>query len=350
MLLQRSSRDLRRSARFSALLAALAVALATASVRAQSDTLAAATIAFDQAEQLMASGNVADACSKYGESQRLDPQLGTLLHLADCLEQNGQTASAWAAFRQAQELAQKHGDARESIAVDHIKRLAPRLSKLQIDASANPDTSSLHVELDHVVVGSALWGAAIPTDPGTHMLSATSAGKRTWTGTVTVRADGSTSTVTIPALAALPSAAPKSPAGTAASSQVSSVGRDGTAPSSSQNPNGSFLARHWPAVTVVGFGLVGVGVGSVFGLQSKSKHDEAAKHCDGNACTDRTGVGLKSDAITAGNISTVAFIVGAVGLGAGTVLWLTESSRSEQTSRSVGVGVSLSGVRLQGAF
>jgi hypothetical protein len=43
---------------------------------------------FDEAERLVASGKYADACPKYAESNRLDPQLGVLMYLADCYEEN----------------------------------------------------------------------------------------------------------------------------------------------------------------------------------------------------------------------------------------------------------------------
>ncbi|HEX5098164.1 MAG TPA: hypothetical protein VFV94_01635, partial [Polyangiaceae bacterium] len=88
---------------------ALSGMLLTAQVSAQ-DARAAAVLAYDQAEALMAAGKVAEACPRYAESQKLDPQLGTLLHLADCLEKKGQTASAWAAFRDASEIAEQRGD------------------------------------------------------------------------------------------------------------------------------------------------------------------------------------------------------------------------------------------------
>jgi len=67
---------------------------------------------FDAAAALAEKGRYADACPKYAESYRLDPQLGAVLHLADCLEHNGELASAYAAFREASELAAKKGDPR----------------------------------------------------------------------------------------------------------------------------------------------------------------------------------------------------------------------------------------------
>src|SRR5690349_12341464 len=102
---------------------------------AQQEAKAAAVSAFDEARRLSEAGQVAEACLKFGESQRLDPQLGTLLHLADCLERNGQTASAWASFRDAAELAATRGDQRQALAEERAASLLPRLSKLQIEVA-----------------------------------------------------------------------------------------------------------------------------------------------------------------------------------------------------------------------
>src|SRR5690606_27175102 len=94
-------------------LVALSILLVATVAPAQNAKKAAAIVAFDEAQSLMESGELAEACKKYGQSHRLDPQLGTLLHWAHCLEQIGHTASAWAGFREAAELAEAKGDSRK---------------------------------------------------------------------------------------------------------------------------------------------------------------------------------------------------------------------------------------------
>src|SRR5260221_10377355 len=65
---------------------------------AQQRDPAAAQALFDQARALTRQGRYAEACPKLLESNRLDPGIGTQFHLAECYEQNGQVATAWATF------------------------------------------------------------------------------------------------------------------------------------------------------------------------------------------------------------------------------------------------------------
>jgi hypothetical protein len=303
--------------------------------RAQEGAKAAAVSAFDEARQLMEAGQVADACLKFGESQRLDPQLGTLLHLADCLEKNGQTASAWASFRDAAELAGTRGDARQALAEERATSLLPRLSKLQIEVDPSNDLKVLHVERGNVVVGRALWGAPIPTDPGPHTVKASSPGRQPWTGTVVVKADGSTASIKIPLLQ---EQVPTSPEASAAPAQTTGQ----SAGESPVAPRRNLLAERWPALVAGGVGLIGIGIGAGFGIKSMSNGNDAEEFCDGKNCTDPRGVELKKDAISAGNISTVAFIAGGVALAAGGVLWFTlpfgKRSQADQTGLLLGPG------------
>lgn len=305
---------------------------------AQEGGKAAAVSAFDQAFKLLESGQVAEACLKLGESQRLDPQLGTLLHLADCLERNGQTATAWAGFRDAAELAASRGDQRQALAEERAAALQPRLSKLLIEVTPGNDLELLHVERDNVVVGKALWGAPIPTDPGPHDITVTAPGRRPWKGSVVIKADGSTVSIRVPVLE---TEVPTSPE---ASADKASQSPNVAAP---RNPG--IFEQHWPAVVAGAVGVVGLAVGTGFGIKSMSKGDEADQYCEGKLCTDSRGLELKKDAIAAGNVSTVAFAMGGVALAAGGVLWFAlpmGSPREQQASVVVG----LAHVGIRGTF
>ena len=64
-------------------------------VGAQSNKATAEAL-FTEGRALATSGKCAEAIPKFQASQKLDPGVGTLLNLAECYEQVGKTASAWA--------------------------------------------------------------------------------------------------------------------------------------------------------------------------------------------------------------------------------------------------------------
>jgi hypothetical protein len=88
-----------------------------------------------------------------------------------------------------------------------------------------------------------------------------------------------------------------------------------------------------PTLRYVGYGLagagvVGLGLGAVFGLTAIAKKNDAK--CDGNGFCD---AGPRADALDAARVSTIAFVAGAV-LGAGGValILLSPSSSSSSTT------------------
>jgi hypothetical protein len=318
---------------------------ASSSAPAQGESKAAATAAFDEAQRLLGEGKVAEACLKFGESHRLDPQLGALLNLADCLERNGQTASAWAAFREAAELAQQRRDPRQRDAEERGQALMGRLSKLQINVPPGMDPSSLHVVRGEVVVGRALFGTPTPTDPGPHQITVSASGYRPWRTTALVRADGSTTVIEVPELEKERPASPET-----------SITPKEPKQTTRTRPAGAASAGVWPprwaALTAGGVGVAGIALGTIFGLRSKAKRDESADYCDGNLCSEPRGVTLGDEAITAGNVSTVAFIVGGVGLAGGATLWILGNRRpsSSKADTAINMGVGPGQVVMQGSF
>lgn len=65
-----------------------------------------------------------------------------------------------------------------------------------------------------------------------------------------------------------------------------------------------------------GLGVVGVAIGTITGLSSISKVDDVKKDCNGNSCPPSREDDLDS-ARSLGTVSTIAFIAGGIGIGAG---------------------------------
>jgi len=112
-----------RAARLLALTLACAT-LPSRTAHAQSATdSATAESLFNEALALLERKMPAEACPKLEASQRFDPGVGTLLYLADCYQQLGRTASAWATFREAAYMAKDRKDDREPMAVENARNL-----------------------------------------------------------------------------------------------------------------------------------------------------------------------------------------------------------------------------------
>jgi hypothetical protein len=104
------------------------------------------------------------------------------------------------------------------------------------------------------------------------------------------------------------------------------------------NSAGTFGTQRIVALAAGGVGLAGIAVGTVFGLKSKSLYDEsqAPGVCTKSACDTTHGVELIDRARYAGDVSTVAFVVGGAGLVAGATLWFTTPRSGPQLALGIG--------------
>jgi hypothetical protein len=343
--------------RVPALTAALLVLASPVRLRAQA-TEAAATALFDDGRKLMTQHRYPEACPKLAESQRLAPSGGTLLNLADCYEHTGQTASAWVAWKDAAARADAAGKADvENKALARAAALEPGLAKLAIAVAPGSGVSGLEIKRDGVAVGPAEYGLPIPVDPGRHLIEAAAPKKKEWSAIIEVLPKQSDARVTVtladeveagPPAVPAPPPAPlgNAPEPTHAAS-ASATDRPATGAGSTQRTLG-FVA--------LGVGVAGVAVGSAFGLVAMSKNNEALgpQNCRTSTLCNQTGLSLTSDAKNDATLSTIAFGVGAAGLVAGAVLWLTAPKTPVPAAGAVRVapevGRSYGGVSVGGAW
>lgn len=268
--------------------------LAAAQPRQGQDPAAAEAL-FDDARRLMQNGQYAEACPKLEASQRLDPGVGTLLNLGDCLEHNGQRASAWARFREAASAAVTAGQPqREREARSRAATLEPTLAKIVLRVRP---TDGLTIRRDDVVLEPELWGTPLPLDAGEHTLVASAKGHASWTTRLHVGKsdEGKTTTIEVPSL----------PPETAS-------GGTSEPPSNVQRPI---------ALGVGVTGLVALGVAGGFALRASALQDDAESRCTANGCNDDA----RNDARDAGrlaDVATGALITGSVLVAAAAVLWV----------------------------
>ena len=88
----------------------------------------------------------------------------------------------------------------------------------------------------------------------------------------------------------------------------------------------SLGAQRVASLVTLGVGVVGVGAGVAFLTRAKSKSNDADSICPGSICQSDAALQMNHDARTAGNLATVAFAVGALGIAGGVALWLTAPS------------------------
>lgn len=299
-----------------------------------------AVLLFDEGEKLFAAGRYADACPKYAESYRLDPQIGALLHVAECFEKTGKLASAWGSWREAEELAAKNGDDRADLARTRATALEPRLSRLTITVDARARLEGLTVKRDAVPVAAPLWDTAAPVDPGRHQIEASAPGHRPWTTEVTVSTEGQALRVDIPVLEPAP-AELVTPSG-------ANAAPPDHAPDASQAKGPS--AKRVAGYIVLGVGSASLITAGVLGAKAIQQHSLYEDRCSGGkTCTSE----YQDYYDTYQTNQTLAFVaagVGVVGVGVGLYLLLSGDSSPSTDQAFVRPWVGLSAVGATGAF
>jgi serine/threonine-protein kinase len=112
-------------------------------------------------------------------------------------------------------------------------------------------------------------------------------------------------------------------------------------------------------LVVGGVGVIGLGAGAVFGLQAKSKNDEALQpqNCRTPTLCTPNGLSLTTDAKNAATISTVSFVAGGALVAGGLAMFLLAPSSSGSSTPPAHGGMRVTpwlgpvgGLSLDGAF
>jgi hypothetical protein len=277
--------------------------------------------------KLADAGNCQEAVDRLSRAEKLFHAPTTLGRLGECQIQIGKVVdgtenlnrvvreqlapNAPPAFVQAQERAKK-------VLADSKGKIA----KLKIAVAAPPD-AQVTVKIDGELVPSANLNMNRPTDPGEHTVEAMAPGYKRATAKVTL-AEGGADSVAL-TLEIDPNA-PK-PEPTAAPSAGPTAAQPSQSPAPTAESPAAAPPNRIPAYVAFGVGGVGVVLGSVFGLMASSKKSDLDAACTAKICgadqqkTINDGKGFAT-------VSTVGFVVGAVGLAVGTYLYLTAGPSS----------------------
>lgn len=275
----------------------LALGLVPVAARAEQHDSAAADALFEQGRKAADAGDFVTACQKFYESNRLDPAPGTVLNIADCEEKQGHVATAWTRFEEARQRLPE-SDERAGIARQRAQQLKPRIPLLTVRLVAPP--AGARVLRDGIELGAASLDTPLPVDPGPHEIVVEAPGRARGSLRFSL-AERETKTVEV-----------------RAGAEAEQRKRLPPPPSNSSSTLGWILG---------GVGVVGLGVGTVTGLMVLGKKSTADDHCPGKRC-DQTGVDAAEDGRALSPVSTVGFIVGALGLATGAYLLLSSDEKA----------------------
>jgi hypothetical protein len=178
-----------------------------------------------------------------------------------------------------------------------------------------------------VPVGAGSLGTPLPVEPGAHVVEVSAPGRADKRFEITL-AEGQRSELVVE---------PGPPTGATDSGE----------PRASAEGN---VGLRTAGFVVGGLGIVGLGIGTAFGVSALSKNAESKDTCDANNVCDPSGKTLRDSARSAGNASTIAFIAGGVLFAAGAVLVLTSPTKKSRSALRVeasplfardGAGISL---------
>jgi hypothetical protein len=248
-----------------------------------------------------------------------------------------------------------------------VEAAIPTLVLVAKDATGR-DVTGVRVTMDGHVLVESLGGAALAVDPGEHKFYFEAAGLPLAEKTIVLRAGEKDRREFVVFSAALPPGAVAAAAPTAAPPTAPAAAPTGTPLATAPAP-ASQASDAQPAEAVRdgstqrmiglvlgGAGAVGLVLGGVFGVMTKSTYDHAlgsecgsaAGYTNAMACTP-AGVQDVRASHDQATLSTVSFVVGAALLGGGAYLYFT-APKATKVGVSPLVGPTGAGLRLGGTW
>ena len=294
--------------------------------QAQGDPGRADTL-YREAVELFKAGNVKGACAKLDESFNLEAKTQTLFSLAKCRQREGRVATAWLQFGELVKRGEREGDAAKlaeyKAKYAELDRLVPRAT---LKLEAHPEVTD--VKLDGKSIPRSEWTAPVPVDPGEHVFIFSGTGKLDAERRINLR-ESETITIDIETLR---------DAGGPATPPAGGGGEISTKSSGSSPTLGYILG---------GVGIAAIGVGAITGIvaiNDKSTADDRFER------RDPSFKDSDDSASTMALVSTISFVVGILGVGAGTYLILTHDSKKSASTNRIQLGATTDRLILGGRF
>ena len=306
--------------------------LATSYAAAQpSGASAQAEMLFRRGKELMGTGKTAEACAAFDASEKLEPTISTRMNQANCREKNGQLATSWGLFLDAERQTRSASDGAtkqlHKVALDRASKLEARLSSIQFAVTPDRRVAGLELLRDGDVVDPATWNTKLPVDGGTYKVLARAPGVAPWSTTVVIASERDIKTVEIPKLEpAPPPNPPLRPDPTPIRTPVP-PGRPVAPPARPivEPARGGLTMRRKLSITAAGVGVAGVVVGAVFGVSARGKQTDAEDLCPDPAieCVNAArATALTKSGHDRAFVANLAFGLGGAAIVGAAVLWL----------------------------
>jgi hypothetical protein len=228
---------------------------------------------YAQALRAMNAKDYGSACPTLEQVTRAAPTgLGAKFTLAECYEESGRLASAYEMFLLVERETGAKGQAeRREKSAARAAALESRLARLTIVAP--PSLASgfgIHVTLDDTAIDSSKWGTARFVDAGTHRIVVDAKSGGHWEQQIEI-ADGETKEVAVRDIVGLPAreVPPQAVRETSGSANASMA---------AESPKAAGGFPVWQVVTG-GVGLVAIGAGIAFALDSRAAETRIVEHC-----------------------------------------------------------------------
>jgi hypothetical protein len=195
---------------------------------------------------------------------------------------------------------------------------------LQARDASGAYLTEVNVTMDGQPLVTRLEGTAISVDPGQHTFRFETDGHVPLDRTLLLN-EGQKDRIESIVFSGGPIPAPKPDDGTLTGGDTRSRGS-------------AWSAQKYIALAAAGVGVIGVALGTAFGFLSLSKKSDAQNACPDATCPTQDGSSKWGDAGSTGNVSTIAFVLGGVGLAGAAALWFTAPSGRASSTPQVGLG------------